>query len=98
MHGHNYRIRVTVRGRELDQLGMLVDFAELKRICREVLARFDHQLLNDLPEFQTVAPTSERLARLIFTEVAGKLAASPVEIYEVSVYESEVARATYRED
>ena len=97
LHGHNYRVRLTVRGDELNEQGMLVDFAELKRICRDALGRLDHRFLNDLPEFQDRPPTSENLARLIFAQVASRLPAGPARLAEVTVFESEVARATYRE-
>src|SRR3989304_3981087 len=82
LHGHNYRVRVTVRGEELNELGMLVDFGELKRICREILGELDHQLLNDLPEFQNQSPTSEHLARFVFEEVSARLPAGAVTVYE----------------
>jgi 6-pyruvoyltetrahydropterin/6-carboxytetrahydropterin synthase len=98
LHGHNYRVRLTVRGPQLNPLGLLLDFGELKRICRETLAPFDHQLLNDLPEFREQPPTSENLARVIFTQVASRLPSGSVRLVEVTVFESETARASYREE
>ena len=34
VHGHNYKVQVTLRGETLDHAGMLVDFVELKRLLR----------------------------------------------------------------
>ena len=98
LHGHNYRVRLTVRGNELNEQGMLIDFGELKRICRETVSRLDHQLLNDLPEFQSQPPTSENLARFLFDEAASRLPAGSARLLEVTVFESEVARASYRQE
>ncbi len=56
VHGHNYRVRVTLAGPELDNIGLLVDFTELKRAVREIMGRLDHQFINDLEPFKTVIP------------------------------------------
>ena len=46
LHGHNYRVRVHVRAHRLDELGMVLDFADLKAIMQEVLGPFDHRVIN----------------------------------------------------
>ena len=100
LHGHNYRALIRVAGEQLDELGMLVDFAELKRICAEVLGPLDHSYLNDLPQFGQVNPTAEALARHIYLGLAPKLAAATgnrTRVAQVSVFESERSSATYRE-
>ena len=48
VHGHNYRVQVTVEGERLNSIGLLVDFVELKRVVRTVMDRLDHQFINDL--------------------------------------------------
>jgi len=63
MHGHNYRVVVQVAGEELDELGMLVDFADLRTVCQQVIGELDHRTLNELPAFANVPPTSEHIAR-----------------------------------
>jgi 6-pyruvoyltetrahydropterin/6-carboxytetrahydropterin synthase len=100
LHGHNYRAVVSVAGGELDSLGMLVDFGELKRICAEVISALDHSYLNELPEFSSANPTAEVLAQHVHRGVAARLAAGShpgVRISQVTVYESDRAAATYRE-
>src|SRR2546427_249383 len=32
VHGHNYRVRVTLEGPQLDSIGLLVDFTQLKQV------------------------------------------------------------------
>ena len=70
LHGHNYRVRVYVRARELDALGMVIDFADLKKIVAAVVDPFDHQFLNDIPPFNERNTTAELLSQYIFEEIA----------------------------
>lgn len=70
LHGHNYRVMVFLRGDSLDEAGMLVDFAEIKEAMNRILDRLDHSCLNDLPEFATVSPSAENIARHIGDSLA----------------------------
>ena len=98
LHGHNYRVRASFRGSQLGPTGILVDFALLKGRCDEALEPLDHQYLNDLPEFAAENPTAEALAVYLHGEFARLTADLPVEVAAVTVYESETAAVTYRED
>lgn len=96
LHGHNYRVQLTVAGEELDERGMLLDFAELKALCDRVIGELDHQNLNELPPFADRNPSSENLARYLYERVAEELA-GPVRVKEVRVYESAGSSVAYRE-
>jgi 6-pyruvoyltetrahydropterin/6-carboxytetrahydropterin synthase len=76
MHGHNYRVRVHLRAARLDELGMVLDFADLKAIMQEVLGPFDHRVLNEVPPFDRRNTTAELLAEHVFAEVASRLPAA----------------------
>jgi 6-pyruvoyltetrahydropterin/6-carboxytetrahydropterin synthase len=94
LHGHSYRVVVHLQGTELDALGMLIDYADVKRALAEALAPFDHAYLNDLPEFAEVNPTSEAIARLLHGRLSALLFANAdvqrrVRLAEVVVYENE---------
>jgi 6-pyruvoyltetrahydropterin/6-carboxytetrahydropterin synthase len=95
VHGHNYRVQVTLEGEELNPAGLLLDFADLKRLIRAVVARLDHQFLNDLGPFTTVNPSAENIARYFYDEVRSGLAPGP-RIREVKVWETDITSATYR--
>lgn len=95
LHGHNYRVVAVVAGEQLDELGMLVDFAVLKRLLAEIAAPLDHQNLNDLPLLAGINPTSEQLARYFHRGLAPRLPAG-VRVAAVTVYESARSGATYR--
>ena len=96
LHGHNWRVEVIVAGAELDRLGMLLDFRVLKRIVNEILAGFDHKYLNELPPFAQSNPTTENLARLIFTRCAEQLPEG-VSVSSTRVWESPRCGARYTE-
>ena len=69
VHGHNYRCQVTLEGEQLDSIGLLVDFVEVKRVVHSVLDRMDHQWLNEFPPFDVLNPSAENMAKYIYDEV-----------------------------
>lgn len=97
VHGHNYRVQVTLAGASLDTAGLLVDFVELKKVVHAVLDRLDHQFLNDLPPFDTENPSAENMARYIYQEVSRGLPPGPAKVAQVRIWETDTASATYRE-
>ena len=97
VHGHNYRCQVTLEGRQLDSIGLLVDFVELKRVVHSVLDRMDHQWLNEFPPFDAINPSAENMARYIYEEVhAGLQTKEGVNIASVKLWETDTCSATYR--
>ncbi len=96
LHGHNYRVLLSVEGDQLDECGMLVDFAELKAAFDEILGELDHRNLNEIPPFDTTNPSSENLARHIY-EQAKEAIASQARVTSVTIHESPTSSVTYRE-
>jgi 6-pyruvoyltetrahydropterin/6-carboxytetrahydropterin synthase len=98
LHGHNWKVELIVEGSELNSTDILIDFSILKKILKEVLSELDHKLLNEIPYFKNINPSSERLAEYIFKKVREKLSSYPkVKVKEVTVFETEKAGATYYE-
>ncbi|HYA97101.1 MAG TPA: 6-carboxytetrahydropterin synthase QueD [Methylomirabilota bacterium] len=97
-HGHNYRVRIEVQGPQLDSIGLLVDFLQLKAALRGVIQSLDHQFLNDLEPFRTVNPSAENLARYFYEESGRALGQLPggARIAEVVVWETDTSEARYR--
>ena len=100
LHGHNWVVEATVSGRELDELGMLVDFKAIKAALKEVLDSFDHQFLNELEPFaQGMNPTAENLAKLIFERLAGsEVFQRDSRLDAIRVWESPKSSVTYNKD
>ncbi len=98
VHGHNFKIQVTIEGQELDQTGMLVDFLDVKQSMRGVIARLDHRFLNDVPPFDVKNPSAENIAEYFYEELTSGLMANavPVRVREVRVWETDIQSATYR--
>ena len=95
LHGHNWKVEVTLRGSKLNETGMLVDFGDVKRITRELLEEVDHRYLNELPFFQSENPSSENIARYLFECLAERLNTEDHWLYKVSAWESPDAYATF---
>jgi len=97
LHGHNWKIEVCIKGKELDQGGVLVDFGIIKQHVKEIIDAIDHQFLNELPFFKNRPASSENIAYYIATEANQRLAlAAPgVIVSRVSAWESEDSCATY---
>ncbi|HSL85022.1 MAG TPA: 6-carboxytetrahydropterin synthase QueD [Thermoanaerobaculia bacterium] len=99
LHGHNYRVRVHVSARELDALGMVIDFADLKAVVAEVAGPFDHRVVNEVPPFDEVNTTAELLARHVYRETVRRLAGDGrVKVERVEVWETPSSCAVYEED
>jgi 6-pyruvoyltetrahydropterin/6-carboxytetrahydropterin synthase len=96
MHGHNYRVRVWVEADELDELGMVIDFADLRRVVGEVLDPLDHRVINEIPPFDRVSTSAERVAEYVHREVRRRLVEPRVRVGKVEVWESDGACAVYR--
>lgn len=99
VHGHNYRVRVTIEGEKLNAIGLLVDFVELKRVLMEVVDYLDHKFLNDIPPFIELNPSAENMARYFYDEIVksiDRIADVPVRLAEVRIWETDTSIAAYR--
>lgn len=99
LHGHNYKIEIYARGRELNNIGLLVDFVELKEAADEVVNFLDHRNINELPPFDDqLNPSAENLARFILERLARRVGDDRVQIYKVRCFETPTSVATYTVD
>jgi 6-pyruvoyltetrahydropterin/6-carboxytetrahydropterin synthase len=98
LHGHNWKVEVTVRAKGLDKLGMVMDFKAIKARTRDVIDRLDHKYLNEVAPFDGLNATAENIARFIFEELAVSIDVSGVSVARVKVWESETAAAAYFEE
>lgn len=95
LHGHNWKVEVTVSTEMLDKSGLGIDFKILKKHTREVMNYLDHKYLNDLDAFKGISPSSEQIARFIFERVEESLNDYEVTVDKVTVWESDNAYASY---
>jgi 6-pyruvoyltetrahydropterin/6-carboxytetrahydropterin synthase len=97
VHGHNYKIEVTVQGEQLDSIGLLVDFVEIKRAMKATIDYLDHQFINDLAPFTEINPSAENIAKFYHDRITeGLTPGVPVRVAQVKVWETDTSSAVYR--
>ena len=94
LHGHNWRVEVTLKAEKLDEMGMVMDFKIVKEKLEEVISRFDHSYLNELSEFKQENPTTENVSRVIYNNLS-ELLPSEIFVDKVKTWESEKCAAVY---
>ncbi len=97
MHGHNWKVQITVLADRLNEIDIAIDFHDLKKIAAEVIAPLDHAFLNDVFPFTEKNPSSENMAKWIFDSMSKRLDEDHIRIGAVTVWESDTASATYYE-
>jgi 6-pyruvoyltetrahydropterin/6-carboxytetrahydropterin synthase len=95
LHGHRFKVVARLEASKLDETGLAYDFAQLKQHLREVLARFDHTCLNDVPPLDKIGPSSENIATTIYDALQTRFAGSPVKLVNVEVWESPTTGVAY---
>ncbi len=98
LHGHNYRIVAILRAKELDEIGIAVDFKKLKAALDEIIMEFDHTNISENPLFADLNPTSEMIAVVIYKKLKEKINDGNVSLYGIKVYESPTSSAMFFEE
>jgi 6-pyruvoyltetrahydropterin/6-carboxytetrahydropterin synthase len=96
VHGHNYKVQVTLAGDKLNAAGLLMDFVDLRAEIKGVVAKLDHRFLNDIPPFDQLNPTAENLAKYICDEIEPQARNQGLQVRGVTVWETDTTSATYR--
>lgn len=97
MHGHNWKVQISVMAESLNGIDIAIDFHDLKKMAAEVVAPLDHAFLNEIFPFTEKNPSSENIAKWIFDSMKKKINDDNVRVSAVSVWESDTASATYYE-
>jgi len=98
LHGHNWRVEVSVTAKELDKAGLCIDFKILKAEAKELLNTLDHKYLNELNCFKGESPSSENISRYVYKELSSRLNDGNVKVDMITVWESDFACASYYEE
>ena len=94
IHGHSYKLDIGVCATHVTLNDMIMDFKQLKEIVeQEIIDRWDHQLLNDLPEFNSgvlgTSPTAEMMVGWIVSTLEHQLSLLGVRLTLVDLWETE---------
>jgi 6-pyruvoyltetrahydropterin/6-carboxytetrahydropterin synthase len=95
LHGHNFKVEITVGADELNKNGLLIDFRFLKKCLGEILEDIDHKHLNTLDSFIGINPSAENIAKYLFEKMNLKINMTGVNLVRVKIWESENASVTY---
>ncbi|HNQ66357.1 MAG TPA: 6-carboxytetrahydropterin synthase QueD [Smithella sp.] len=95
LHGHNFKVEVSVAADQLDANGLLIDFRFLKKILGEILDDIDHKHLNALAHFKGINPSAENIAKYIYDQMDEKVKTAGVHMVRVKIWESENAAVSY---
>ena len=98
IHGHNWTVEVFVKCEELDEIGIGIDFENIKKAAKDVIQGLDHTHLNDLPAFKLVNPSSENIAKYLYYELRRKLNSDSVRVSRVKASETPGTGAAYWEE
>lgn len=96
LHGHNWKVKVTVAGSKLDELGMVIDFRDLKSEVNKIIEKLDHYYLNELAQFKALNPTAENIAKYLFDELSQSTALKQKEVSVKSMTVWEAANSAIK--
>ena len=94
LHGHNWKIKVEVSAKELNRVGIAIDFMDLKKITWQVIGKFDHNNFNQIAPFDTINPTAENIARYFYDEI-DKVLPAGIDLIFIEIWETDKYRVSY---
>ncbi len=97
LHGHNWGATVLVEAKELDSIGVGIDFVMLKKKVESILSKLDYQNINEIPPFDKQNPSAENIARWLFEKLSAQLNTESVKIKRVEISETPECGAAYFE-
>ena len=98
LHGHNWKVELFVKNKYLNDTGLVIDFKELKTMLSSILDKLDHKNLNNVRFFKKKNPSSENIARFIYSELAPLVEKKKSKLLRVTVWEQRDSAASYFEE
>ncbi|MDH5484244.1 MAG: 6-carboxytetrahydropterin synthase QueD [Gammaproteobacteria bacterium] len=98
MHGHNWKVELEVEATALNEIGIAIDFKQMKQTANEVCDQLDHRYLNELEPFTEINPTAENIAAWLYSEISKRLNNETVQVSALTLWETERASVRYTEE
>jgi len=98
MHGHNWKVEAEVVASKLDQVGMAIDFKQIKASVKELTDTLDHRYLNEIKPFDSINPTAENIAAWLYKGLSDKLNNEYIQVSALTLWETERACVRYTEE
>jgi 6-pyruvoyltetrahydropterin/6-carboxytetrahydropterin synthase len=88
IHGHSWKVEVFLRGNgNIRPDGISYDFLTARTRLQELVHQIDHLLINDLPDFKGINPTSENVARWFYAGLKDEVARTEGKIQRIVIHE-----------
>ena len=97
MHGHNWLVEAEVQGNNTNEIGMVIDFKDIKNNLQEIISMLDHQILNDLEPFVDRNPTAENISKYIYKELSNNINTDNIKVSKIKLWETNNSAVTYTE-
>ena len=97
MHGHNWLVEAEVQGDNTNEIGMVIDFKDIKNNLKEIISNLDHQFLNDLEPFINENPTAENISKYIYKELSNNINTDNIKVSKIKLWETNNSAVTYTE-
>ena len=97
MHGHNWLVEAEVQGNNINEIGMVIDFKDIKNNLKTIISKLDHQFLNDLEPFINDNPTAENISKYIYKELSNNINTDNIKVSKIKLWETSNAAVTYTE-
>ena len=97
MHGHNWLVEAEVQGDNTNEIGMVIDFKDIKNNLKEIISMLDHQFLNDLEPFINENPTAENISKYIYKELSNNINTDNIKVSKIKLWETNNSAVTYTE-
>lgn len=95
LHGHRFKVVARLQFSALNDIGLAYDFSELKRQLAGITGKYDHTCLNDVAPFDTLNPSSENIAVVVYGQLSPLIPAGGC-VESIEVWESPESCAVYR--
>ena len=97
MHGHNWLVEAEVQGININEIGMVIDFKDIKNNLKTIISKLDHQFLNDLEPFINDNPTAENISKYIYKELSNNINTDNIKVSKIKLWETNNSAVTYTE-
>ena len=97
LHGHNWTAIVTVETKDLDAIGLGIDFVMLKKKVKEILNCLDYKNINEVPPFDSKNPSAENIAQWLFTKLGSQINTENIRLKRIEIKEFDDCGAAYFE-
>ena len=97
MHGHNWIVEAKVEGNNINKIGMVIDFKDIKNILSDIISKLDHRYLNDIEPFIDNNPTAENISKYIYKELSKNINTDNIKVSEIKLWETNNSVVIYTE-